>query len=257
MSDFLPVDDLTSIKEAKNHDRAVELGVAPKGRDTLVRRVSVRRGINPEQLPQKGQKQQIWPKVPCRAHGAIIRRYEDERIIWQSGAHRVINGCPVAYHAFDQNALGKIEEQRARGFTGLLMNAEGQLVQQGAGDPVPGHLVSRTAYQRPEYAVEDQRRYLDANSVPFISVPLELMMSRWDSLPLILGCAALVQDIQRGGYKFWTVVGDVDLHGIGGVSKYIWERMAMGGHDSSSLTFQFDIFCGHAAEGYTLQRWQP
>lgn len=256
MSDFLPVENLASIVELHNQERAERLGIAPKGRAAIVNRVTLRPGINPEQLPKKGQKQQIWPKIPCRAHGAIFRRFEDERIVWQSGAHRVINGCPAAYHPFDQKALGQIEEQRARGCTGLLHNSEGQLVLQGAGDPVPGHLVSRTAYQRAEYPVEDQRRYLDANTVPFISVPLELMMSRWDSLPMVLGSAALVQDIQRGGYKFWCVVGDVDLHGIGGVSKYIWERMAMGSHESSSLTFEFQIFCGHAAEGYELQRWQ-
>ena len=53
-----------------------------------------------------------------------------------------------------------------------------------------------------------------------------------------------------------AVVGDVDLHGVGGVSKYIWERMAMGGGESSALTFEFQAWAGKAAEGFTLQRWQ-
>jgi hypothetical protein len=257
VSDFLPVEDKTITAELRNQEKAAQLGIAPKARAALVNRVSLRPSINPDQLPTKGQKQQVWPKYPCKAHGSLMERYEDERIVWESGAHRVINGSPTAYHPFDQNAEGKLEEQKVRGYTGLLYNAEGQLVRQGAGDPVPGHFVSRTAYQHKQYPVEDQRRYLNASIVPFISVPLELMMTRWDSLPMILGSAALVRDRTRGGYKFFAVVGDVDLHGIGGVSKYIWERMAMGAYDSSSLNFEFQIFCGKPFEGYELQPWRP
>jgi hypothetical protein len=256
MSDFLPVEDATPRTELHNHDVAVQLGVAPKGRFQKVQRVCRRPGISPKMLPTKKGVERLWPHLVARAHGSIFERFEDGMVRWLSGAHMVINGSPVAYHPFNQKSLGKIEEQRARGFANLVKDERGELVRQGHGDPVPGHLVCRTAYQRPEYAETDQRRYLDPNTTPFISLPLELMLNWRDEYPKLLGAQACISDRQRGGYTIMAVVGDVDLHGIGGVSKYIWERMALGGGGCTAIQFEFQVWAGKPAEGFTLQRWQ-
>jgi len=255
MSDYLPIEDHTATADLQRQQRAHGLGLAPIGREKIIRKTTLRPGILPKALPTHAPKAKLWPRIVCKAHGSLLYRFEDGSVDWIGRAHRVINGAPTAYHPFNQNALGEIEEQRARGFTAIVRRGE-YCVQQGAGDPVPGHLVSRTAYQHLKHEETDPRRYLNASTVPYISVPLELMLHWRDEWPLVLGSAASVWDRSRGD-RFMAVVGDVDLHGGGGVSKYIWDRLGMGSSESSDHPFQFTIFCGKPMEGYELQRWQP
>lgn len=251
MSDFLPVEDHTCKPETSRHDRAVRLGFAPAAR--LPNRTVLRPGILKTSLPTRIGNAQNWPKWVGDVQGCQFYRFEDLSLTWTGSAHRMIAGCPAAYHPFDQNALGKMAEQQARGFTSLVSRG-GELVKQGAGDPVPGHLVCRTAYQHPQYEVTDQRRYLDANVVPYISIPLAVMLEWKDTWGLLLGSAAAVWDRGRNN-RFLAVVGEVDLHGCGGVSKAIWNKMGMGNNDSTWNTVEFHVFTGKPAEGYTLQRW--
>lgn len=253
MSDYLPVDDLTDRRALENVQRAVDLGLAPAARAARTVRLAMRPGINPISLPKKKGVERQWPQKILFHHGVLFERFEDNRIVFQTdAAHMVINGSPVAYHPFNQKALGKIEEQQARGFCALVKNEAGELVRQGPGDPVPGHLVSRTAYQHKGFEASDPRRYLDAGKVPYVSVPLEMMLEYRDHWPLILGSTAVVRDRSRGSYRFLAVVGDVDTTGVGGISKVAWETLAVG-RDSPMLEFQ--IFAGVAHKGFELQRW--
>lgn len=255
-NDFLPIEDHTVLAVLQRQEEAAALGLSPVCREREIRRVSLRPGINPVSLPKQGRKEKVWPRIIARCYGSVIERFEDNRLVWEARPRRVINGSPVAYHPFNQNAIGRIDEQKARGYPALVFNDKGELARQGSEDPVPGHLVSRTAYQHPGFDRTDQRRYLDAGVVPYISVPLELVLHYRDDWPLLLGSTAIIRDRTRGGYKFQAVVGDIDLHGPGGFSKYLWERMEFTKDvESTYITFEFQVFAGVAFEGFKLQKW--
>lgn len=257
MSDFLPVEHDVALADLQRIDQAAKLGIVPKGRERMLHRTTLRPGIVPDNLPTKGPAQKSWPKTVARSHGVFISRFEDFRTDWvQTYLGRSVNGAPNAYHPFNQHALRGIEEQQAWGFTALVKR-EGELVRQGAGDPCPGHLVCRTAYRVPGFEDVNPARYLNANVVSYISVPLALMLNWRDDWPIVIGCSALVWDRSRNCQVF-AVVGDVDLHGGGAVSEKLWvSRMGFANRQSVDGIFQFTIFPGHAAEGYELQRWTP
>lgn len=250
MNDYLPIEQAVIQSDLK---LAAELNLSPAAREPAPRRTILRPSILKTSLPSKKPNSRIWPKWIGDCQGSQFYRFEDQSVTWTGTAHRLIGGAPNAYHPLNQNALGSIAEQQARGFTGLV-SQNNILIRQCQSDPVPGHLVSRTAYQHQAYHPTDPRRYLNANVVPYLSIPLSVVLNWKDEWGMFLGSAAAIWDRCRG-YRFMAVVGEVDLHGCGGISKCIWDQMGMGHNDSSWNTIEFHVFTGKAHEGYELQRW--
>lgn len=253
-NDFLPVQADPSIGATMAEIRSKLPAGVRKGPDH--RRVTVRSSILPSKLPTRGAgKKKAWPRLICFVSGIAFYRFEDHRIFWVGGAHRVFHGAPNAYHPFNKGGLDEIEEQSNRGCVDLVKKG-GELVRQGGDDPRPGFLVSRTAYHHDGFEPENPRAYVDASTVEYLAVPLRLMTA-WGALhglPDILGCRALVWDLGRQYYAEVPVVG-VDTQGVG-LSAALWTRFALA-KDSTSTNILCELFPGNPMEGYRLQPWTP
>jgi hypothetical protein len=88
---------------------------------------------------------------------------------------------------------------------GLVCDAAGEPVIQTASDPCPGCYVSPTALQSVLYPVNDPRRYVNADEIPYISVPPEIL-----ALGVRKGDLAIAR---LGTKRAGAVVGDVGPRG--------------------------------------------
>lgn len=219
--------------------------------------VSLRPEIRPEKLPP-AKSGAAWPRTLARYGGIIVERWQDNALMWHGGIRCTVNGAPRAYHPADAGAIAPFTEEKMRGAHAIVKGESG-FVLQGARDPAPGFFVCRTAYQRTDYPPTDQRRYLDASIVLYMTVPLCVMIAAHEEgLPPILGADGLVKDNRRG-YWFRCVVGDIDRHGIGAVSQKMMRDLSIGPRyfEGRPEGFTFKCWPGCPAPGYELQEWRP
>jgi hypothetical protein len=187
-------------------------------------------------------------------------QHEDGRLEWNCGEHGTIAGAPNAFHPLDSSrvkALGKTAEQRYMGFPNVVRDGD-ELVMQGASDPYPGYLVSKTAYRHPGKKRTDPSAYLNSLTVPYAAIPLRLMLTMAKADPLVIGARCIVRNLAKN-QSIECVAGDVEINSIGAISlcakKMLW---CCGNEDNGTpVGFQFILFPGQAARGYELQRWEP
>lgn len=117
------------------------------------------------------------------------------------------DGAPDAYK-WDDTGRDYLENAHSgTNFFGVVTNGFGVPVRQGASDPCPGYYVSTTSLQNPYKAATDPNRYVDARSVPYISVARDLLFR---PASIRVGDLAWVvyKDMEWG-----AVVADVGPHG--------------------------------------------
>lgn len=163
---------------------------------------------------------------------------------WISGMAIDFDGAPNAYapHGFGSplDALGNAGSPGK--WWGLACIDGGEPYVQGRGDPFPGYYVSTTALADGRYAARDPRRYVDANKVPYISVPRALLV-----LGIRKGDLCLVD---HGSRRCAAIVGDVGPPGkIGEGSPALARALGIpsdrhGGCDGGVL---YRVFLGSAA----------
>lgn len=88
---------------------------------------------------------------------------------------------------------------------GVVCDSEGNPYIQDGSDPCPGYYVSPSALQSSVYPPSDPRRYVNANEIPYISVPPELL-----ALGVRKGDLAIVR---CGTKRSGAIVGDVGPKG--------------------------------------------
>lgn len=127
---------------------------------------------------------------------------------WTAGLEIDADGAPNAYHPDGVSGLDYLANAGKPGdWFGVVVDENGQPYVQGPNDPCPGFLVSPTALQDHSKGVADPRRYVDATTVPYISVPRDSVDGE-DSYRLHPGDVALVYCKQTGRMSA-AVVADV------------------------------------------------
>jgi hypothetical protein len=118
------------------------------------------------------------------------------------------DGDPAAYnpHGGGDDALGNAGHDGD--WYGVVCDHNGKPIVQGPHDPYPGDYISQTALIDRSKAVTDPRRYVDSRTVPYVSIPSELLASKGG--PLHLGDVCMVS---YGDRQCAAVVGDVGPHG--------------------------------------------
>ncbi len=81
------------------------------------------------------------------------------------------DGAPNAYHPLDIGTDDLKNAGEPDHWWGIATNQNGKPFIQKAGDPYPGFYVSTTALQDKTKAINDPRRYVDSNTIPYIVLP--------------------------------------------------------------------------------------
>lgn len=149
------------------------------------------------------------PALLATINGVAIHR-NGPVIWWESGLAIDADGSPRAYHPHSATGLDHLANAGRHGnWWGLVTNAKGYPVQQGPDDPAPGYFISTTALEDPGRAEDDPRRYVDAETVPYV------VLSPRIKPHLAVGDFALVIN-RANGRRAAAIIGDVGpVCGIG------------------------------------------
>lgn len=114
------------------------------------------------------------------------------------------DGAARGYHPDNRSGLDDLRNAGGPGnWYGIVTDSDGRPIVQQSGDPAPGFYVSATAYQWPQYIKTDPRRYVDAETVPYIVVS---PLIRNAAKGVVLGCKAKVT---FNGKSVDAVVADI------------------------------------------------
>lgn len=129
-------------------------------------------------------------------------------LAWTGGFSVDGDGSPRCYAA-DDAGLSPLDDLICAGhpgkWWGIATNILGEPIVQGANDPCPGYYVSMTALVNHARADVDPLRYVDAEKVPYVSVPPEAIRQgvRMGDVAWVchgpLACGAIVADEGPGG----------------------------------------------------------
>lgn len=126
---------------------------------------------------------------------------------WCAGLSVDADGSPRAYAPPPRRGLDFIGNAHVNprdlssAFCGVVLDAAGRPVVQGAADPAPGYYVSPTALFDRQRAQGDPRRYVNSEIVPYLAIPPELK-----TLGAKLGDLAYVA---YRGLLSWAIVADI------------------------------------------------
>ncbi len=108
-------------------------------------------------------------------HTAIFSFPGESISFFAAGMAIDADGAPTAYHPIPGKGLDDLANAGHEGnWYGVVTDngrRDGKPVVQGPRDPAPGFYVSPTALQNSHLPATDPRRYVDATSVPYISLP--------------------------------------------------------------------------------------
>lgn len=115
---------------------------------------------------------------------------------WTSGLTIDADGAPNAYGPSDKGLDFTACAGKPGNWWGVAVDkATKRPYVQGLEDPFPGLWISTTAYERPGFAVNDCRRYVDSGKVPFVVIPGFLIPR---VKPVVLGSYAFVTNLRNG-----------------------------------------------------------
>ncbi len=95
--------------------------------------------------------------------------------VWTGPLAIDADGSPNAYGPDDSGLDKTCEAGHPGNWWGVLTDADGNPLVQGENDPSPGKWISETALSDHQKAQTDPTRYVDAEVVPYISIPPELV----------------------------------------------------------------------------------
>jgi len=115
------------------------------------------------------------PTVGLEVGGTKLYTVEGQMpFFWTSGFAVDADGAPRAYHPGGR-AAGALDATANAGhpgnWWGIVTDGNGDPVIQGDGDPAPGFYVSTTALVDGTRPRADPNRYVDASTVPYVSLP--------------------------------------------------------------------------------------
>jgi hypothetical protein len=142
--------------------------------------------------------------------GGITVAIDDVTVQWRAGMEIDADGSPHAYAPPGLQGLDWLASAGSPGhWYGLVTGADGSPIIQGLNDPAPGFYVSPTALGDHTKAEADPKRYVDAETFPYLSVPPELR--HWMGGELVhMGDVAMVTYRDQQSV---AVVADVGPHG--------------------------------------------
>jgi hypothetical protein len=178
-------------------------------------------------------------------------------MFWTAGMMIDADGGP---HAYNEDNTGLDHYGNAGypddpgSYTTILVCDGNTPVNQRSDDPAPGYWISRTAYERSDYADNDPRRYVNSEKIPFIVVPPSLR-SAVD--PVVMGCAGFMRNLETGK-QVRGVVADIGPGSKLGEAS-IAAAAALGVNPdprcggTESHIIQYVIFPGRPAPGFELK----
>lgn len=138
--------------------------------------------------------------------GKVTVYWDGKVASFTSGMTVDADGSPHAYHADDDLALDYLTNAGQPGnWWGIVADPKGNPYVQKSTDPAPGFYVSCTSLFRKEYELHDPRRYIDAETIPYIVIPMA-MRSRVK--PKFMGCHCEVENTENGK-KCFAVLADM------------------------------------------------
>ena len=142
----------------------------------------------------------------CTLQGVEVRQEQDGRVHFVADADIDADGGYHAYHPDNKSGLDDLRNAGQPGnWYGIVTDARGRPIVQQIGDPAPGFYVSPTSYEWPQFPKDNPRRYVNAETVPFIVVEGFI---RRRAKGIVLGCKARVTDT-RTGRSVDAVVADM------------------------------------------------
>lgn len=135
---------------------------------------------------------------------ATVIQEDDGRVHFKADADIDADGAPHAYSPHN-NGLDDLRNAKdLRGnFVGVLTDKHGEPLVQASDDPAPGYYISTTTYEHRDQPENTQRRYVNAETAPFIVVS---PLIRQRAKGIVLGCKARVT---YNGKSIDAVVADI------------------------------------------------
>jgi len=190
-----------------------------------------------------------------RIDGQDIVQKDDLSISWVAGLSVDADGAPNCYSPDPRVGLDDLGNAgHAGNWWGVVTNDYGSPILQGPSDPFPNFYISTTSLQNKNYGRTDPRRYVNADVVPYIVVPV--IIAR-EATGVVLGCVATVEDI-RTNRKVSGVVADLGPNNHIGEASVAMARQ-LGVNPSprtggcSDPFFRYTFFPDQPAEGFQLQ----
>lgn len=134
---------------------------------------------------------------------------EDGRVHFKGDLDIDADGAYRAYHPDNRSGLDDLRNAHTGSDWYGCVTVHGEPAVQGPDDPAPGFYVSATSLHLAhedgsQRAATDPRKYVDAETVPFIVVPPQIVRG---VAGIVLGCKARITDT-RSGRSVDCVVGD-------------------------------------------------
>jgi len=158
-------------------------------------------------------------------------------LVYTAGMSIDADGDPAAYDpgGHGDDALGNAG--RPGHWFGVLVDAKGDPVVQGDGDPYPGRYIPTTSLFDRSRKLTDPRAYVDSRVVPYASIPRELLHDSIETGDVGVAC--------YGDKRCAFIVADIGPHGKYGEGSIALAR-ALGinpdprrGGTSSGVTWVF------------------
>jgi hypothetical protein len=148
--------------------------------------------------------------ILCTLEDCVVTQDDDRRVHFTADMDIDADGSPHAYNPHDTGLDALACAGHPGNWWGVVTDRHGVPVVQGPMDPAPGYYISPTAYQRAGFADNDTRKYLDAETIPFIVIEGFI---RKRCKGIALGCRARVTYM---GVSVEAMVGDIGpLYKIG------------------------------------------
>lgn len=123
----------------------------------------------------------IMPDVVAQAGPVSIYR-EGSALLYESGLAVDADGSPHAYHPDDHPGLDHLRNAGEPGhWYGVVTengDEDGNPVIQGPLDPAPGFYVSCTSLTDSRWGARDPRRYVNAETFPYVVIPSEVFRGK-------------------------------------------------------------------------------
>jgi hypothetical protein len=168
----------------------------------------------------------------------IFQLPQSQAFFFVAGMSIDADGAPNAYNA-DNTGLDDLQNAGHPGhWDGILADASGDPLVQGADDPFPGFYISCTALSDRTKAPHDPARFVDASKIPYIVLPGDV--SRQTGARL--GDFAVVTNL-RTGRSSYAIFADIGTFGEGSVALAenlgIWSDARNGGSRGGVLYLVF------------------
>lgn len=176
----------------------------------------------------------------------------DGAVLWKSGLAVDFDGAPNAYHPPTRanpstgrppglDALANAG--RPGNWWGIVTkgnDGKGEPVVQGPGDPYPGFYVSSTSLTDPARHYANPRRYVDAMTVPYVSLPSRSAhgFPRFEAVVgLRLGDLVMVRYATTWVAAIYADVGPEGKIGEGSAALALALELPLSGHDGADVLF--------------------